>query len=441
MTSPKKVAILGGGPAGLCTHFVGRHLEVHRLLFEASNSFGGNCSTLVKDKYRFDTGAHRLHDKDKAVTELAKNLLGEDLQRVAAPSQICWNGNFTDFPLSPLNLLKSLGWKDFVLACIQVISSRLKPVDVSNFEAFAIHQYGKIVARRFLLDYSEKLWGAKTSQLSTMVAGSRLKGLDLRTFLVESLRGRLKKTEHLDGAFFYPRKGIGQLFDRMVEELPTQELKPNSRVSQIHHDGTQILHVTINGVDDHEVDEVVSSLPLGVLVNSLNPPAPQHVLESASRIRFRHVFLVMFCLDMKSVNGNASMYFPSKDDPFTRVYEPRNRSQWMAPKGKTSLAVEVPMETPSLGAKDAADLIAEVEHKLTTYGFFKSSDVIARHTHMLANAYPVLTVDHQRHAEVVLSFLKNFRNLYITGRNGLVQYSHIHDHMRNAMTWLETRES
>ena len=112
----------------------------------------------------------------------------------------------------------------------------------------------------------------------------------------------------------------------------------------------------------------------------------------------------------------------------------------MAPEGKTSLAVEVPMDPAASKAKNTDGFIDEVERKLTGYGFFKRRDVIGRHTYMLKNAYPVLTVDHQHHAEVALSFLKNFNNLYITGRNGLVQYSHIHDHMRNAMTWLETRQ-
>ena len=141
MKPRKKVAILGGGPAGLCTHFIGRNLDVERVLFEASDSLGGNCSTLDIGGYRFDTGAHRLHDKDKEVTDLAKHLLGQELQQVSAPSQICWDGHYTDFPLSPLNLLTSMGWRDFTRACIQVILSRLKPVDTSNFESFAIHQY------------------------------------------------------------------------------------------------------------------------------------------------------------------------------------------------------------------------------------------------------------------------------------------------------------
>ena len=440
MKPRKKVAILGGGPAGLCTHFIGRNLDVERVLFEASDSLGGNCSTLDIGGYRFDTGAHRLHDKDKEVTDLAKHLLGQELQQVSAPSQICWDGHYTDFPLSPLNLLTSMGWRDFTRACIQVILSRLKPVDTSNFESFAIHQYGELVARRFLLEYSEKLWGVPTSDLSPMVAGSRLKGLDLKTFLVESLRGRLRKTEHLDGAFYYPKKGIGQLFDCIGEELPSNELKLSARVTKIHHDGTRVHSVTINDVEDYVVDEVVSSLPLGILVKSLHPPAPEHVLEAVSEIKFRDVLLIMFCLDIESVNGNASMYFPSKEDPFTRIYEPRNRSKWMAPEGKTSLAVEVPMDPAASKAKNTDGFIDEVERKLTGYGFFKRSDVIRRHTYMLKNAYPVLTVDHQHHAEIALSFLKNLNNLYITGRNGLVQYSHIHDHMRNAMIWLETRE-
>ena len=32
-----------------------------------------------------------------------------------------------------------------------------------TFEAFALRQYGRLIADRFLLDYSAKLWGAPAS--------------------------------------------------------------------------------------------------------------------------------------------------------------------------------------------------------------------------------------------------------------------------------------
>ena len=439
MNTRKSLAILGGGPAGLCVHYVGRLLDLDRVLFEATDSLGGNCSTVSFGDWKFDTGAHRLHDKDVEVTKWARELLGPELQEISAPSQIFRDGRFTDFPLSPLNLLISLGVVNFVRACFQVLTSRLKKADVSSFQSFAIHQYGELVATRFLLEYSEKLWGIPASELSPLVAGSRLKGLDLKTFVLESFRGKSKKTKHLDGAFYYPKQGIGQIFDCIVQQLPSDEVKLQARVTKIRHNGTRISAIEINHDEWHQVDEVVSSLPLSVLIRNLDPPAPPHVTEAISSIQFRHVVLLMFCLNRERVNGNASMYFPSKDDPFTRVYEPRNRSHHMSPKGMTSLAAEVPTHSLNFDDDSLHTLMKNVEEKLISCGFFEPHEVLDRHVKLLPNAYPVLTLEHDKHAEVALNYLKTLTNLHVTGRNGLVQYTHIHDHMRNAMDWLESK--
>ena len=86
--------ILGGGPAGLTTGYYAKKHSLNFTIFEAGEHVGGNCRTLkikgVDCKYstsqiedfRFDTGAHRFHDKDPQVTEEVSTLLGQDLLRV-----------------------------------------------------------------------------------------------------------------------------------------------------------------------------------------------------------------------------------------------------------------------------------------------------------------------------------------------------------------------
>ena len=428
------VAILGGGPAGLGVHYYAHQKGLDSLLIEATSQLGGNCRTESFGDFRCDTGAHRLHDKDERTTALFQELLGSDLQSVSAPSQIFVEGRFTDFPLSPLNLWKTMGTFSFFRACIQVLENSVKRTsDVDDFESLAVGQYGRIVAERFLINYSEKLWGDSADNLSVEIAGSRLKGLDLKTFILEALRGKKKKVEHLDGTFYYPRYGIGMLFDALVEAVPTSSLLLESPVTEIRHENFAITEVISNGQCVVRPELVVSTLPMTTLLRCLQPAPPAAVLEALSRIRFRDVLVLVFALSKPSVNANASMYFPDKKFRFTRVYEPRNRSQAMAPDGQTSLAVEVPCQNLKDWTDEAVrDARVEVQRQLVEIGFFRETDVLNCHVMRLRNAYPILDNQYKEHTERAFEYVRQFRNLRITGRNGLVEYSHIHDHMKNA---------
>tara|TARA_Y100001978_G_C23584735_1_gene380736 strand:+ start:42 stop:383 length:342 start_codon:yes stop_codon:yes gene_type:complete len=104
----------------------------------------------------------------------------------------------------------------------------------------------------------------------------------------------------------------------------------------------------------------------------------------------------------------------------------------MAPRGKTSLAVEVPHFSDDLNDDYVNTAFQTIEAKLVKYGFFESSEVLFRDHLVLKNAYPVLTKKTEINSKIVHDYLNSFRNLTMTGRNGLVQYSHIHDHMENA---------
>jgi len=102
----KNISIIGGGPAGLGVAFFAKKKKYTYELFEANNIVGGNCITFNYNEFYFDSGAHRLHDKDEKTTELFKSLLNENLKLINIPSQIFRDGKFLDFPISPLNLIK-----------------------------------------------------------------------------------------------------------------------------------------------------------------------------------------------------------------------------------------------------------------------------------------------------------------------------------------------
>ena len=198
----QELTIIGAGPAGLAAGFYAKRADIPFTLYEANDRVGGNARTLQLGKFRFDTGAHRFHSQDETATRDLLELMGDELMQINVPSQIVFNGRFIDFPLSPLNLIGNFGIGNLMKAGLDYTRAQFsKSVDQDSFESAVIKRYGRTVATSFLLGYTEKLWGVPPSQLSPRVSGKRLRGLNLRTFLIEAFGGSRVKTEHLDGRF------------------------------------------------------------------------------------------------------------------------------------------------------------------------------------------------------------------------------------------------
>ena len=86
--------ILGGGPAGMASGYYAFNKNLSFQIYEASENIGGNCKTLRFNEFKFDTGAHRFHDKIPHITAEIKKILGDDLIEVSVPSKIFWNQQF-----------------------------------------------------------------------------------------------------------------------------------------------------------------------------------------------------------------------------------------------------------------------------------------------------------------------------------------------------------
>ena len=424
------ISVLGGGPAGLAVGWSALRRGLPFTVFEAADRIGGNCTTLAAGGFRYDSGAHRLHDRDPEVTAEMKRLLGDDLRRVDVPSQIWDEGRLIRFPLSSAELLAHLGPARFGRAALEVLRARLGDGGPpGSFEAFALRRYGRLIAERFLLDYSAKLWGAPAAELSPAVAGQRLSGLDLRTFVSESVLGRSK--HHVEGVFYYPRLGIGQICERLADACGRDAIRTGAPITRLLHDGRAIEAVEIAGRERHEVDTVVSSLPLGHTLAMLDPPPPPEVERLAEAIRYRQLRLVALFVDRPSVTAAATVYFPHRRFPFTRISEPRNRSPEMAPAGQTSLLAEIPCHADDeLWRADDRAVIDVVRSEMEAIGWLRPGEVIGGAAHRLANAYPILDTQCASAVAGIHRYLAGLSNLRLVGRSGRFVYGWIHDMIR-----------
>jgi protoporphyrinogen oxidase len=405
-----------------------RRADLEVRLYEANAHIGGNARTLQVGPFRYDTGAHRWHDKDAEITSDIQELLGEDLRHVDAPSQICWRGKRIDFPLAPYDLMRKLPWPLLAEIAGEQFSIPRVSDGAAHFHEMALQSYGPTLANLFLLNYTEKLWGTDARELSPRVAGDRLEGLDLQTFLLEAFGSRIGKARHLDGSFYYPKHGYGQITDATAETMGRQHIRTDARITRLVHDGAQIMQVEVNGGGTVPVGTVVSTLPLTVLLRQLDPAPPEEILDLADQIRFRNLRLVVLGLDRPRVTRNASLYFPEKSVPFTRLYEPKNRSPDMAPQDQTVVVLERPCQADDQAWTQPDDaLFAAAIDLLDHHGLARRDEVVAREHHAMSFAYPILEVGAADVAARLRGYLDGFENLHLLGRSAGFSYTHVHE--------------
>ncbi|MFQ5978556.1 MAG: protoporphyrinogen/coproporphyrinogen oxidase [Candidatus Heimdallarchaeota archaeon] len=437
------ITILGGGIGGLSVAYYAKKNQLTTKIIEASGKIGGNCITNQHNGFYFDSGAHRFHDKDRTITKEVLSLLKDQIKLINVPSKIYHNGKLIDFPLSPLNLMANLGLFTFTKAASQILAFRLaNKSSTANFKKFSQYKYGNILADAFLLNYSEKLWGVPASKLSINASGKRMKGLDLKTFIREAFLGTKSKTEHLDGVFYYPKRGIGNIIDHMGCFIGKEDIFLNNEITQVNHHNNKITHLELNSNETIEVNKVVNSIPLNAFLRMMKPSLPKKVLEAGSALKCRDMILVAIFLNNESITKAATIYFPDKQFIFTRLYEPKNRHKLMAPQGKTSLVVEIPCQrTDSLWQQSDDQITKKVKNQLKKIFGIRETEIIDSAVRRMYYAYPILEITAEKRANFVLKYLDRFTNLAITGRPGKFQYTHIHDIFRQAAEILDLFKS
>ena len=433
LNNNKDIHILGAGPAGMAVAHYANKKKVSFSLLERSETVGGNAKTIKRGKFLFDTGAHRFHDKNNRITLEMNEIMGDSLDKVYSPSKIFWNNSFIDFPISISSILKNVNLKTnlkIILENLLIITRRNN--ESHNFRDFAYNSYGKTISDLFLINYSEKLWGEDANNLSVNISGGRLNNLDLKSMIKSSfLRGK-GRYQHLDGSFFYPKYGFGSIFTSIYKRLSSEDIFFKSDISKVVVKNNRVHSIVVNNRYELPVNNVVSTLPLPMLINKLESDKGKGP-KLIDHIRYRGIKLLVIFLNKRSFSSNASLYFPSKNLPFTRIYEPKNRSAQMAPNDKTCIVIEIPIGKKNVKSGTSKQ---KIYHMLLEY-LVGNRMLVKENIHdykmiELKYAYPIINKDTEIYTKKILSYFNEFDNLHIIGRSASFEYLHTHDLMERA---------
>ena len=446
----KHVVVMGAGPAGLTAAYELMKHDVPVTVVEKDpRQVGGLARTVEHAGYRFDIGGHRFFSKNQEIEDLWTEILADEMLTRGRLSRIYYRGRFFAYPIKAVNALWNLGPLEATRCLASYVWARIHPVkDPKTLEDWVRNQFGWRLFSIFFKTYTEKVWGISTKELSADWAAQRIKSLDLWVVLRTALlprrkaRGRGEIVTTLIDRFRYPRRGPGQMWER-VAEIADQHGHPvllGRAVTAISHDRGEVTSITTTDEagqsETFQGTHFVSSIPIRELVARLDPPAPSTVRQAAESLSYRDFISIALMIDRAEVFPDNWIYI---HDPGVRVGRIQNFKNWspdMVPdQGKTCLGLEYfCFEGDGLWTAKDADLVELAKEELERLGICSAAEVFDGVVVRQRKAYPVYDDDYQAHVNLIREYLaRALPNLYLAGRNGMHKYNNQDHSMMTAL--------
>ena len=435
MPQIEPVVVIGAGPAGLTAAYELGKAGHPAVVLEASDVVGGISQTVERDGWRFDIGGHRFFTKVPEVEALWHEILpDEEFLLRPRMSRIFYQGKLYDYPLKASNALRNLGIIEAVRCVLSYLLVRLHPPkDQSNFEGWVAARFGWRLYRIFFKTYTEKVWGVPATAIQADWAAQRIKNLSLLSAITNALlpKRNQKEIASLIEEFQYPMLGPGLMWERCAEHVEAQggTVLMQSPVIAIERDEDGAAAVVARTPEGGRMRlgaaHVVSSMPIGQLVKSMDPPAPVEVVAAADDLRYRDFLTVALVVPEEFSFPDNWIYI---HEPGVKVGRIQNFGSWspfLVKDGRTCLGLEFFVdEGDELWEMADADLVALGAKELAHLGLVTGDVVQTGYVVRMPKAYPVYDEHYKRNVDVLRTWLAAaVPNVHPVGRNGMHRYN------------------
>ena len=435
-----QVIVIGAGPAGLTAAYHLVKNGIKPIVLEQSDKVGGISRTEKYKGYHFDIGGHRFFTKVQEVQDLWYEVLEDDFVKTPRMSRIYYQGKFFQYPLSAFDTLQKLGISESFMIIWSYLQAKRQPLPVEdNLEQWVTNRFGERLYKTFFKTYTEKVWGIPCNQIQAEWAAQRIKGLSVKTAVLNALIGK-NDTKTLIKEFDYPRLGPGMMWERFTEKIEAAggEVHMNTKVLGMEREGERITRVIAErdgNLIQFEAENFISSMPLNKLVQKMNPVLPSHVVEAANGLKYRDFLIVSLIIDAPDLFPDNWIYIHSPEVKVGRIQNFKNWSAQMVPDAsKTCLGMEYFSNIgDSLWSKTDEELIELAKQELKTLGLANGANVEDGVVIRQPKAYPVYDRDYRQHLDVIQDYLQTFKNLQTTGRNGMHRYNNQDHSMLTAL--------
>lgn len=450
-----KVGVIGAGPAGLTAAYLLSGAGVHVDVWEADRCYvGGISRTEMYKGFRFDIGGHRFFSKSKEVEDLWSEILPHDMLECERLSRIYYDGKFYSYPLDLAEVVGNLGKRQSLLTVVSYLKAKLSTSsNPDNLEDWVTRKFGGRLYRMFFKSYTEKVWGMPCRDISADWAAQRIKGLSLTKAARRALRpkrptpkageaGRADVIKTLITSFRYPRHGPGMLWEAAAAKIRAQggSIHMGTHVGALKLTDSGRWRVTLVAADgserQQEVDQLISSAPLGWLVQNLEPGLPPAALAAAGALRYRDFLTVALILKTPSSFPDNWLYI---HDPQLKVGRIQNYVNWSPGMVPDPTMACYGMEyfcsqSDKLWGSSDAELIQIATQELLSLGLAQEGDVVDGAVVRQPKAYPVYDDLYTERRTIIRAALsEHCPGLHVVGRNGMHQYNNQDHSMMTAM--------
>jgi protoporphyrinogen oxidase len=425
----ERVCVLGAGPAGLAAAWTLCNAGVPVTVIERGSQPGGLCATVEREGYRFDLGGHRIISKDHDLVHRIRTLMGDQLLERERRSAILVDGRRVAYPLEAGDLWHTMPRRYLARAAagygLEAAKRSLRPTPVFSFEDWVVARFGRPLYDTFFGPYTHKLWGIHPSELSADWAAQRISLMNLSDVALRLTGLRKGGARTYARRYLYPKQGIGQLFETLVDHLTARGVRfvLNTEAVGMLRRRDRVQSVALRGTSGKRrwmrASAVISTIPLGAVAQMIDPD----VASFSKRLRFRGLRFCNVALRGQAGIGATWLYVASPKHALTRIQEPRQRSPHMAPRGCTSLMLEVPCTPgdPTWQASEAT-FWARVNHDLRDLGFDLRERVKWTFSVKAPDAYPIYHLGYRADRQRLLRVVDQVPNLHTIGRQGLFRY-------------------
>ena len=421
----KRIAILGAGLTGLSAAY---HLRVPYDIFEQESEAGGLCRTMERNGFLFDYTGHLLHLRHEYTTQLVHHLLPEKYCQHSRKATIYLQEHTVNYPFQAnIHCLSSEVIKECLLGFIKTFldaphsdNTRLSPQPVSFYD-WTLQTFGAGVARYFMFPYNQKLWHIPLQELAADWVSWSIPKPTLDEFL-NGVLGIQNREFGYNPTFLYPQTGG-------VDQLPhafLEHLDPN----RIHY-GKTLMAIDASErclyFEDHstyQYDILISTIPLKQLIAMIRD-VPEQVARAGRQLRYISVYNLNIGVSRPNISDAHWTYFPEPEFLFYRVGFPTNFSDHVAPKGCSSMYVEVSV-LPDQNIPEPT-LRATVYDGLYRCGILRESDaILVNDVVRIEWAYVLHDLNRSQALQTIFPYLRQ-HHLYSVGRYGAWEYSAMED--------------
>ncbi len=496
----KKAIIIGAGPAGLTAAYqLLKETDIKPVIFEETQYIGGISRTAEYKGNRMDLGGHRFFSKVGQVNDIWKELMplqgapssddillhrgvtltegGPDPEKTdivslmrTRVSRIFFLRKFFDYPISmkPETFINMGLWRTIKAGFGYLYSCVFKRQE-NSLEDFYINRFGKPLYSMFFEDYTEKLWGVHPSNIAPDWGSQRVKELSIgkmmKEFFLKLFNPNYKtNSTSLIEQFMYPKKGPGQLWEKMADEIRDMggEIIFNAKATRVIQKDGMISGVeftkTISGeeagseqlTDEKTIysgDYYFSTMPVKDLVIAMGEDVPSDVHDIAKDLPYRDFITVGLLVNklllknktkMKTVNNivpDCWIYIQERDVKIGRLQIFNNWSPYMPAKNEETVWVGLEYfcsEGDEMWNMSKEDFIEFAISELVKIDVIDKDDVLDATHIRVKKAYPAYFGTYSEFDKIE-SYLSSIDNLFCIGRNGQHRYNNMDHSMLTAI--------